>query len=295
MEQIRDTLVIIVHGIQGSPGLYDWLEQYAAARADVQNLLLPGHGGCVGDFIRSGMAQWLSFVEEAALAARARYRRVVYVGHSMGCLLGLEAALKHPGIFDSMILLACPLRVKFTWRYFKYNFLAACPWPSSDIYVNAARKGNSVSSRTPLGYLAAAPQFVQLLREISALRRRLTPPGIPVTAFFGEIDEIVSPRAPQELRRIGADVRILPGCSHNYFPESARDSILHALQHGILSIERMDARREIKKQPAMADRKAGLIMEMQEFEIRDGVLRSYCGGSAAHEFAMRKGIEFREM
>lgn len=229
--EMRDTAVMIVHGIQGSPRLFDWIAEGLAGQVEVYNLLLPGHGGMVLDFCRSGMGEWKDFVEKRALELRKKHGRLIYVGHSMGCLLGLEAALKYPGLFDCMFFLGCPLQIRFTWRYAKYGFLAACPWETEDPYVLAARLGNSVHAKTPMAYLLAAPQFLQLFLEIGSLKRRLRDIGVPVYVWQMEDDEIVSPGALDALDCIKMlRTEILPGCGHNYFTDAAKERVLQEIE-----------------------------------------------------------------
>ncbi|MBQ8506782.1 MAG: alpha/beta fold hydrolase [Clostridia bacterium] len=224
---MQDTAVLIIHGIQGHSRLLKWLEDGLGGRAAVYNLLLPGHGQDVRAFLKADMRMWQEFVDARALELRRRYRRVIYVGHSMGCLLGLSAAMAHPGIFDGMILLACPLRVRMTWRYIKYNFLAALRREGGDAFVQAARLGNGVHPKSPLEYLLCGRQFAQLLVKVRRVRREIKDPGIPLLAFQPELDEIVSPRSLEGFREMeNARTAMLPGCGHNYYTDAAKAEIL---------------------------------------------------------------------
>ena len=46
-----DTVVLCVHGIQGSPGQFDWLTKNIPEQIDYQCILLPGHGKTNEEFI----------------------------------------------------------------------------------------------------------------------------------------------------------------------------------------------------------------------------------------------------
>lgn len=50
-----DTVVLCVHGIQGSPSQFDWIISSLPAHIAAENLLLPGHGEDVRAFRSSGM------------------------------------------------------------------------------------------------------------------------------------------------------------------------------------------------------------------------------------------------
>ena len=79
----RSTAVLFVHGIQGSPGQFQFLIEALPAGVEVRNLLLPGHGGSARDFRSSDRAAWLAAVGGEAKRLLEQGRRVVYVGHSM--------------------------------------------------------------------------------------------------------------------------------------------------------------------------------------------------------------------
>ena len=99
------TGVLMVHGIQGSPKQFSFLAQSLPENVMTNCLLLPGHGEGVAQFKHSGQESWLSALVNAAKDMRQKCRRLVFVGHSMGCLLGLIAEKKNPGLFDHLILL----------------------------------------------------------------------------------------------------------------------------------------------------------------------------------------------
>ena len=131
----------------------------------IRNLLLPGHGVDVKAFRRSGREQWLAAVLQAAEELHGRCDRLIFGGHSMGCLLGLETERERPGIFAGMVLLCCPFYVRPTARYFRNNLLASRPGrENDDVYVRAAREANSVTASHPAQYLTCAHPYLELLR-----------------------------------------------------------------------------------------------------------------------------------
>ena len=229
--EMQDRAVLIIHGIQGHSRLLRWLEDGLKDCADVYNLLLPGHGGDVGDFVRSGMEEWQDFVDARAMELKKRYRRVYYAGHSMGCLLGLDAGQRHPGIFDGMVLLACPLRVRLTWQYIRQNYLAARHPEGGDCFVQAARLGCGINPKHPAEFLRCWRQFAQLLVKIGELRRSLKNPAFPVLAYQPEMDEIVSRKSIACFEGMeNVKTAILPGCGHNYYTQEAKERALEALK-----------------------------------------------------------------
>ena len=229
----RSTAVLFVHGIQGSPGQFQFLIEALPAGVEVRNLLLPGHGGSARDFRSSDRAAWLTAVGGEAKRLLEQGRRVIYVGHSMGCLLGLAISRELGDPFAGMLLLCCPFRIRPTVRYLSNNLRAMRPErPGEPSRVSAARAANSVRVRHPAEHLTLLHPYAELLRLMGETRRAgpVGPEGIRF--YFSEADEIVSPRSRGEAARYPAsDVRILPGCGHNDFTEPAKQTLQLALQH----------------------------------------------------------------
>lgn len=232
----KKTAVLFVHGIQGSPSQFDFLIRSLPKGTPYVNLLLPGHDGSVRDFRRSGRESWEHSVQQAAVALGQSYGRVILVGHSMGCLLGLKAAMQPSIHFESMLFIACPLRIHFTARYLRNCFLAVSHKETKDRQVLAARAANSVHAAHPLAYLSCLHpylEFMRLRREIGKVDPK---PIFRVTAAFPEYDEIVSPRSFRMAREIWRFAPVvLPGSSHHAFSPAARETLKRILQTMIRS------------------------------------------------------------
>ena len=225
------TGILFVHGIQGSPVQFRFLIERLPEDIRVRNLLLPGHGADVKAFRRSGQEQWLAAVRQAAEELREQCDRLIFVGHSMGCLLGLESERERPGIFAEKLLLCCPFRIRPTYRYLRNNLLASRPAkPTDDPFVQAAREANGVTAAHPAQYLTCAHPYLELLRLMREVRKDCALPACKITFVFSEKDEIVSPRSVRLAReRFGVEPEIMPGCGHNWFSEKAKQQIADAL------------------------------------------------------------------
>lgn len=220
------TVVVFVHGIQGSPSQFGWLMDALSPETDFVNLLLPGHGRSVRAFRKAGKADWENTVCELVQLLSKVYRRIIWVGHSMGCLLGLHAARLMPDAFSALLLLNCPFALRPTWRYLRNNLLAILPFiPSNDPYVLSAREANSVPFRFSLSNLFILRPYWGLLRMIYHERRDLHPLSAPVHACWGERDEIVSPSSMAYGAANGFTVKCYDRCGHNYLTEEAKRDI----------------------------------------------------------------------
>ena len=230
-----NTALLFVHGIQGQPRQFQFLLERLPEDVQVRNLLLPGHGAGMSAFRRSGRDQWLAAVRQAAVELREQYGRLAFVGHSMGCLLGLEIERELSGVFAGMLLLCCPFHLRPTPRYFRNNLLASRPErETDDAFVRAAREANGVAAAYPAQYLTCVRPYLELLRLTRTVRKMGVVPACPVRFLFSEKDEVVSPRSARFAReRFDAEPTVLHGCGHNMFSAEGKEQIASVMIHMI--------------------------------------------------------------
>lgn len=216
--------VLFVHGIQGKPAQFDFLEQLLPADVRRMNVDLPGHGATAKEFRRAGMTDWLASVKAQARELCLGCDRVLYVGHSMGCLLGLLATEEPDISFSGMLLLCCPFAIRPTLRYFRNNMLAIkTRGLTDDPFVKAAWEANSVAVKSAAEYVTCLRPYLGLLRLIHRGNRQKSPPDCPIHFFFSSRDEIVSPRSAKRAAALPCtEVGLLDGCGHNYFTQDAK-------------------------------------------------------------------------
>ena len=225
------TAVLFVHGIQGSPEQFRFLIDALPSGIETRNLRLPGHGADAMAFRSSGRADWLAAVRRETEELLQEGRRIVLVGHSMGCLLGLLCSDLLGDPYRGMLLLCCPFRVRPTFRYLSIGLRAARPErPGEDPAVTATRAANSVYLRRSLEQLTLLHPYADLLRLMGQTRSAGPECPTKLRFFFSERDEIVSPRSRDFAAAYpNAAVRVLPGCTHNYFNNEARQLLRRTL------------------------------------------------------------------
>ena len=224
MKHCSDIAVLFVHGIQGSPRQFRFLEETLPKEVETRNLLLPGHGGSVRAFCRSGAKEWLECVEWEVLSLINRGKRIIYVGHSMGCLLGLLTAQKETISFAQMLLLCCPFYLRLTKRYFDHFIWALISKKKTDDpFIQASRAANSIHARWAAGYLGCIPPYLELFRVIRQSRKMELSHFNHIIFYYSELDEIVSPRSQQTAQQFTSErIHVLPGCGHNYLTDRGR-------------------------------------------------------------------------
>ena len=88
---MKETAYLLVHGFGGTVSELDYLAEYLRAKGlDVHTVSLPGHGGTRKEFKQSTHTAWIDHVRETVDALKAEYRHIIYLGFSMGGLLGVQ-------------------------------------------------------------------------------------------------------------------------------------------------------------------------------------------------------------
>ena len=98
--------VLLFHGFTGSPWELRLLGESLAARgAFVSCPRLPGHGTVPEAMLWAGWREWVE-AAEVGLRGLDRFERVFVCGLSMGGLLGLILAGRHPKRISKLVLMA---------------------------------------------------------------------------------------------------------------------------------------------------------------------------------------------
>lgn len=255
--------VLMVHGIMGSPDQFRFLADAIESKPqlDYSCVLLPGHGGSIRDFASARAADWKQFIHETVCELRSRHEKLIFVGHSMGCLLGLIENERAP--LDGMLLISCPLRLRASLRYPIAGARSILEEHPENPRVTAAKAANSVHARTPIEYLRIAPPYIELLRLIreargiagnahgiaendrgiagnahgiagnaendrgSAGNARGAAENARGIAIFSDDDEIVSPRSAEFLS--GFSILSAPDSGHFLYSPAAQAAIAESL------------------------------------------------------------------
>ena len=212
-----DTAVLMVHGIVGTPAHFRDLLPLIPEEWSVCNLLLDGHGKGVREFGATSMDKWKMQVFARLDDLLARHRRVLIVAHSMGTLFALRAAVNHPDRIAGLFLLNVPMRVHVRPSVLPASLKNAFGLVKEGDGPAWAMKQDCGVELSPYlwQYIPWIPRYVELLREISAVRALLPQVKVPALAFHSPKDELVSNRALRDLQgHSHITVTLLPSSGH---------------------------------------------------------------------------------
>ena len=235
-------VVVFIHGAQQDHSCWNLQSRWFAHHGHAVLVPdLPGHGRSGGEPLPTieALAEWIIALLDTVGAATA-----TLVGHSMGSLVALEAAVRHPGRLTKVALIG-----------------AALPMPVSDPLLDAARHdeakavdminnfsysasgqtgGSTVPGLWMLGInqrlmerqkpgvfsidLAACNAYMRSLESLTVV-------ACPVLVIAGSQDRMTAPKASKALAEAipGARLVIIPGSGHALMAERP-DAVLDSLR-----------------------------------------------------------------
>jgi pimeloyl-ACP methyl ester carboxylesterase len=233
--------VVFVHGAALDHSVWQWQSRYIAHHGfSALAVDLPGHGRSPGALRTSieAMADWVAAFIEAACVERAHV-----VGHSMGSLVALETAIRHPARLARLALLgaSAPMPVgeaflaaakddspaafdmQTVWGHARHVALAASPIPGLAV----AGAGRQLVARSGAGVqyadLAACSAWAPSAEAIRAL-------AVPTLVVAGRRDQMTPWKAGQALAREIPGARFVAlDAGHAMMSEAPRE-VLAALR-----------------------------------------------------------------
>ena len=225
----NSTVVVFIHGFMGSPRQFERTAHSVHAQGfSAASLLLPGHGYSVKEFSQSTSEKWQNSVNAEIERFSLKYNKIFLVGHSMGCLLAINAADKYCGKISGLYLIACPFRLKgLSVQSLKVRLkqiFYSKTHPMKATYFN----GSSVPLSLSLLWRSAKPA-AELRKLMIISKANLHNIRVPVTAVYSSSDEVVSADS-LEIFKTALDRTLLTTIDlsdsyHAYYPEHEQSVI----------------------------------------------------------------------
>jgi carboxylesterase len=220
-----DRACLLLHGFTGTPAeMHELGEALAAQGVRIHAILLAGHSGTPEELIHTGRKQWLASAEEG-LAQLASYRHVFLAGLSMGGVLSLLLAARHPERIRGTIALSTPTRFAGGWqikalplaRYVVKWFYPLSTLDFNDPHVQASalqqarlRDPNITIDFSDAEVIPYMKQMIripvaaidELVRLTNMERRQLKHVRSPLLIIQSKRDKTVDPACAEELYRL---------------------------------------------------------------------------------------------
>ena len=189
-----DTAILMIHGILGTPRHFDGFVPLIAKDKSVYNILLDGHGKTVDDFCSTSMDKWKAQVDDMAEMLCQKYENIIIMAHSMGTLLAIRTAVKHPHKVKAMILLAVPMKI-FVNPLKSFNAVRVAlnlGGKETEIIKAAKQTHGTAPDRRVWKYLGYIPRFLELFGLVNETRKILPDLKTKSYVFQSKKDELVA-------------------------------------------------------------------------------------------------------
>ena len=105
----KKTTIVLMHGSGLTHIVWSLHEQFYASQGfNVLSVDLPGHGNSEGPSLKSieEISNWIKF-----LMLEVDVSKVIIIGHSQGCLVGIDFASRYPELIEKLVLVAGSYRM----------------------------------------------------------------------------------------------------------------------------------------------------------------------------------------
>lgn len=191
--------VMILHGFTANlESVSELFEPLGKLDIKVAAPLLRGHGAQSPDHLRGVTWQdWLEDAERTLKSVAGKDGSVVVLGHSMGALLALQLAARHPELVDSVILATPPIKLASVLAPGRpLNFLAPFVCRLVDRWDMTTRFADPENAVRPEHYQWAPTKAIMSLFDLvnatSQLMGRIL---LPVLILHGRNESIVLPES----------------------------------------------------------------------------------------------------
>lgn len=217
-----ETACLLIHGFSGSPTEMRGLGEALATRGvRVYGMLVAGHNGDPEELVVSRRKQWIVSAEEG-LQTLSRYPRVFVVGLSMGGVLSLLLAIRHPERIQGVVALSTPTRfrgglqvqllplARYVVRWFyplsALNFNN--PKVQAEVLKQARLRDPDVtidfSDTETVNHIKKmvrlpVPAIAELFAITNYVRKQLGKVRLPLLIIHSKRDQTVDPRCAEEL------------------------------------------------------------------------------------------------
>lgn len=223
VSESRKTVVLLIHGILGSPRFFDGLIDVIPQDWSIFNILLDGHGKGVSDFSHTSMKKWKEQVTRTLDEFESEYENVIIIGHSMGSLLSIEASLKNPRNIRKMIFFEVPVKVLWKPSMFGIVLRVILGRSSSDkVIADTEKKVFSIEpDKSLFHHIGWIPRSIELLALIREVRKNIGRVEIPTCTFQSGCDEMVSGTALNYLQKNTVfDIEVLEKSKHYWYDDN---------------------------------------------------------------------------
>jgi len=220
--------ILLMHGSGLTHIVWSLHEQFYASHGfNVLSVDLPGHGNSDGPAIKSieEISDWV-----AGLINKLGLEKVNFIGHSQGCLIGIEFASKHPNLINKLVLVAGSYMLPVN------QDLLDLAEAGDDKAIHLMMKWGYEGSKAFIGG-NPVKKIINSTREIREIlsvdltacnnykagKESLDKIECPTLCIFGDLDKMVPLKVGNKMAEIikNSQVKVIQNCGHMIIYEKA--------------------------------------------------------------------------
>lgn len=182
--------IIFCHGILGSPHHFHFLLDLVPQSFSLYNILLDGHGGTPKDFSNTSMKKWEKQIENLLIYLTNKEQKIIFVGHSMGTLFGINFSYKYKNIIK-LFLLNPPMKIHYALRGLRSSFKVFFNFKDFET-IKTKEDCSIYMNKNIFLYFGWIPRFLELFKKINLTREIIDKTSTPSIIFQSYKDELVS-------------------------------------------------------------------------------------------------------
>ena len=224
----KKPLIVFVHGSGLTHIVWSLHEQFYASHGfNVLSVDLPGHGNSDGPAIKSieEISDWV-----AGLINKLGLEKVNFIGHSQGCLIGIDFASKYPNLINKLVLVAGSYMLPVN------QDLLDLAEAGDDKAIHLMMKWGYEGSKAFIGG-NPVKKIINSTREIREIlyvdlsacnnykagKESLDKIECPTLCIFGDLDKMVPLKVGNKMAEIikNSQVKVIQNCGHMIIYERA--------------------------------------------------------------------------
>ncbi|HOT10729.1 MAG TPA: alpha/beta fold hydrolase, partial [Polyangiaceae bacterium] len=205
--------VLLLHGFTSSTDTVDGLLPFLEKQGiDYERPILRGHGTRYQDMRGVTARDWYVDADRALLQLWNRVDRVVVVGLSMGGLVGLELAMRHPDKIAGLVTVAAALKFKDPLAMFTSLLSKGVRyWPSPESFNDP-----TLAKRCTNYPMFATDSFASLYDYSRRIAERLPEVHVPIRILQSKKDQIIAPESANIIyEKVSSPIREMVWFEHS--------------------------------------------------------------------------------
>jgi carboxylesterase len=245
--------VLLIHGLTGTPVEVRYVgKALHKAGYTVYGVQLPGHCGNEADLLATGWQDWAAGVEAALARLRQRCSKVFAGGLSMGAVLSLHLAARHPDQVDGLLLYGPTLWYDgWTIPWYsdllkvliytpigkRYRFMEKPPYGIKDERLRRRVVHNMLNGNSADAGLAGTPsgalhQFWQLVAVVKKQLRDIRQPALLLHASEDDVSSVRNSEYIAKRLAGPAQLSLLDDSYHMITVDRQRDEVVRlSIEH----------------------------------------------------------------